>query len=160
VSKPRVGSCLVLFLVCLRLVSGAQDYTARLDSVLVMVKNYLAEKKPEWKHRSIEPMKESRNVSVNNWEIDGRGVRVSIIAYGSDAQAAEAMRHFASAESKARKLPHLGDGGYSWGAGGTDTCFKKGDLTIWVSAAATDLTEAAQLSREFSMLIEAAIPAI
>jgi hypothetical protein len=82
-------------LLCFRPVSAPQDYTTRLDSLLEKVKSDLAEKKPEWRHRSIEPIQGSRNVSVNNWEADGQIVRVSICALGS-SESAEAMRSFSS----------------------------------------------------------------
>ncbi len=159
-SKPGVLSGLLLLVVSLVPVCSAQDYTARLDSVVENVKNYLADKKPEWKHTSVEPIKGSRNVSVNNWETESQGVRISIIAYGSEAAAAEAMRGFSSESRTLDRLPDLGDGGYSWGLGGSNICFRKGDLTVWVSTGVTNLKEAVKLSQKFAKLVEAAIPAI
>jgi hypothetical protein len=150
----------LLLLLCFRPVFAPQDYTARLDSVLEKVKSDLAEKKPEWKHRSIEPIEGSRNVSVNNWEDDrGQIVRVSISACGSAESAAEPMRRFSSESRTLDRLPELGDGGYSWGMGGSNICFRKGDLTVWVSTGVTNLKEAVKLSQEFARLVEAAIPA-
>lgn len=133
---------------------AAQDYSRRLDSVLESIKKHLAEKKPKFTHRSIEPIKGSRNVSVNNWESADRGLRVSIIAYGSAEEAAAAMRQSVPFGIK-DKLPLLGDGGYSWGMGGTNIGFRKDDLTIWISG-----PEEAALSKEFAEIIAAAIPAL
>lgn len=99
---------------------ATQDYISRLDTVLAQIKTHLAEQKPEWKHRSIEPMQGSRNVSVNNWELDDQVLRVSIIAYGSAEQAAETMRRFSSETRTLDRFPDLGDGGYSWGIGGSN----------------------------------------
>ena len=131
---------------------AAQDYSRRLDSVLESLKKQLAEKKPEFTHRSIEPIKGSRNVSVNNWESADCGVRVSIIAYGSREEAATAMRQ--SLAFGIKKLPDLGDGGYSWGMGGSNIGFRKDDLTIWISG-----PEKAAVSKEFAELVACAIPA-
>jgi hypothetical protein len=157
--KPGVIPALLIFLICLLPVLAAQDYTERLDSGLEKIKSYLAEKKPEWKHRAIEPMEGSRNVSVNNWESDRQIVRVSILAYGSDADAAESMRGFSSETRTLDRLPDLGDGGYAWGMGGSNICFRKGDLTIWVSTGVTNLKEAVKLSKEFAKHVEAALSA-
>jgi hypothetical protein len=159
-SKAAV-TCGLLFLLCFRVVSAPQDYqdyTARLNSLLEKVKNDLAERKPEWKHRSIEPIEGSRNVSVNNWEADGKIVRVSILAYGSSESAAESMRRFSSETRTLDRLPELGDGGYSWGLGGSNIGFRKGDVTVWVSSSVTNLKQAVKLSQEFAKLIDAAVP--
>jgi hypothetical protein len=157
--KPKVVCGLLILVACLPTIVGAQDYTARLDSVLEEIKSYLAEKKPEWKHRSVDPMGGSRNVSVNNWESDGRIVRVSIQAYASESEAAKAMRRFAAYERTLDRLTELGDGGYSWGLGGSNICFRKGDLTIWVSTSVTNLKDAVKLSQDFAKQVEAALPA-
>jgi hypothetical protein len=149
----------LLFVGCLRSASAAQDYTARLDAVLEKVKADLAVKKPEWIHRSIEPIMGSRNVSVNNWETDGQIVRVSIIAFGSAEEAAVAMRRFSSETRTLDRLPELGDGGYSWGFHGSNICFRKGDVTVFVSNEVTNLKEAVKLTQEFAVLIAGAIPA-
>jgi len=158
-SKPRVILALLIFLICRPPVFRAQDYTARLDSGLEKIKSYLAEKKPEWKHRAIEPIEGSRNVSVNNWESEGQIVRVSIIAYGSEVEAAESMRRFSSETRTLDRLPDLGDGGYAWGLGGSNICFRKGELTIWVSTGVVNLKEAVKLSREFVKHVEFALSA-
>ena len=155
--KLRAALILLMFLLCLLPVSGAQDYTARLDSALEQIKSYLAEKKPGWQHRSIEPIEGSRNVSVNNWESEGQIVRVSILAYGSEEEAAKAMGRFASESRTLDRLPDLGDEGYAWGMGGSNICFRKGDLTIWVSTGVTNLKEAVKLTQEFVRHVEAAL---
>jgi hypothetical protein len=144
---------------CHQPVSAAQDYGARLDSALEKIKSYLAEKKPEWKHRAIVPIEGSRNVSVNNWESEGKILRVSILAYGSEEDALESMKRFSSEERTLDRLPELGDGGYAWGPGGSNICFRKGDLTIWVGTGVVNLKEAVNLSREFAPQIEAALSA-
>jgi hypothetical protein len=69
------------------------------------------------------------------------------------------MRRFSSESRTLDRLPELGDGGYSWGMGGSNICFRKGDLTVWVSTGVTNLKEAVKLSQEFARLVEAAIPA-
>lgn len=96
---------------------------------------------------------------MNNWEADGQIVRVSISAHGSSESAAEAMRSFSSETRTLDRLPELGDGGYSWGLGGSNICFRKGDVTVWVSSGVTNLKQAIKLSQEFAKLIDAAIPA-
>jgi len=149
-----------LLLIVVTSVSAAQDYTSRLDAVLEQIKSHLAEQRPEWNHRSIEPIQGNRNVSVNNWESDGQIVRVSISAFGSPEKATEAMRNFSSETRTLDRLPDLGDGGYSWGMGGSNICFRKGDVIVWVSTSITNLNEAVKTSQEFARLIEAAITAI
>ena len=146
------------FLLFVSATSAAQDYTARLDIVLEKIKSHLSEKKPDYKHRSIEPMQGSKNVSVNNWESDGQILRVSIIAYGSANEAAESMRRFSSNIRTFDRFPDLADGGYSWGMGGSNVCFRKGDLTIWISTNPDNLEQAVKTVQEFAKLIAAAVP--
>jgi len=154
---PFVVGWLILFV---STASAAQDYTARLDVVLEKIKTHLSEQKPDYKHRSIEPIQGSKNVSVNNWESDGQIVRVSIIAYGSANEAAQSMRRFSSDIRTFDRFPDLGDGGYSWGMGGSNVCFRKGDLTVWISISTSNLEQAVRTVQEFAKLIAAAIPAV
>jgi len=81
------------------------------------------------------------------------------MAYASEDEAAEAMRRFSSETRTLDRLPDLGDGGYAWGMGGSNICFRKGDLTVWVSTGVTNLKEAVDLSKEFVKYIEAAMSA-
>ncbi len=148
-----------LLLAGLTPVNPTQDYTARLVLVLNKITSHLVEQKPEWKHRSIEPIQGSQNVSVNNWESNDQIVRVSILAFGSEEKAAETMRSFSLETRTLDRLPDLGDGGYSWGMGGSNICFRKGDVTIFVSSGITNLKEAVKTSQEFARLIDLAIAA-
>jgi len=134
---------------------AAQDYKPKLDTALEKIRNFLAEKKPDWKHKSVEPIQGSHNVSVNNWEFEGRIVRVSIVAYGSEDDAMAAMRRFAAQERTLDRLPDICDGGYSWGMGGSNIAFRKGDLTVWVSNSVTNLGQGVELTKEFATLIGA-----
>jgi hypothetical protein len=43
--------------------------------------------------------------------------------------------------------------------GGSNICFRKGDLTLWVSTSVTNLREAVKLSQEFAKEVEAALAA-
>ena len=134
---------------------AAQDYSAKLGTALEKIKNYLAEKKPDWKHDAVTPIQGSRNVSVNNWAFEGRIVRVSIMAYASEDAATEAMRRFAAEERTLDRLPDLCDGGYSRGMGGSNIALRKGDLTFWVSTSVTNLRQGVELTKEFATLIAA-----
>ena len=122
----RTISGLLVLLIYVSIAQGAQDYSARLISALEKLKTHLAQSRPEWEHSSVEPIKGSRNVSVNNWELNGQIVRVSILAYASEVEAAEAMRSFASDVRTLDRLPELGDGGYSWGMGGSKHLLPEG----------------------------------
>lgn len=135
---------------------AAQDKT-ELDASLEKVKNYLAQKKPDWKHEAVEPIQGSRNVSVNNWAFEGRIVRVSIMGYRSDDEAIAAMRRFAAEERTLDRLPDLCDGGYSWGMSGSNIAFRTGDVTIWVSNSVTNLRQGVALTKEFATLIAEAL---
>jgi hypothetical protein len=159
ITKAKVTSVILVILTCLGPAQGAQDYSERLDRTLARVKNHLAETRPGWKHRAIKPIEGSANVSVNNWESGGRVVRVAILAYGSAEKAAVAMRRFASHKQTLSGLPRLGDGGYSWGPGASNVCFRRGDLTIWVTTGVIDLKEAAELSHDFAEQVAAAVTA-
>lgn len=132
------------------------DYSARLDSVLESVKSYLAERKPEWTLRAIEPIKGSRNVSVNNWESKEQIVRISFMALGSREKAAEHMRLALAHTKPEQRLPELGDGGYS--LGGTGLCFWKQDLCVCVSTTMTTLERDTATTMEFAKLVDAALP--
>ena len=133
--------------------SQKPDYSARLNSVLDSVTISLAQQKPEWRHRVVEPMKGSRNVSVNNWEFEDEIVRVDFIAYGSQQQAAEAMREALKNIKPEQRLPELGDGGYSFGYKDSSICYWKADLCVCVSSNK-------ESAMEFAKLVDAAIPAL
>lgn len=133
--------------------SQRPDYSTRLNSVLESVKSSLAQQKPEWRHRVIEPMKESRNVSVNNWEFEDEIVRIAFIAYGSQEQAAEAMRGALTTVKPEQRRPKLGDGGYSFGYKDSSICYWKADLCVCVSSNK-------ESAMEFAKLVDAAIPTL
>jgi hypothetical protein len=147
---------LALLIMSIQPTFAAQDKT-KLDAALEKVTNYLAQKKPDWKHGAVEPIQGSRNVSVNNWALEGRIVRVSIMGYRSDDEAIAAMRRFAAEERTLDRLPDLCDGGYSWGMGGSNIAFRKGDVTIWVSNSVTNLRQGVALTKEFATLIAEAL---
>jgi hypothetical protein len=147
---------LALLIMSIQPTFAAQDKT-KLDAALEKVTNYLAQKKPDWKHEAVEPIQGSRNVSVNNWALEGRIVRVSIMGYRSDDEAIAAMRRFAAEERTLDRLPDLCDGGYSWGMGGSNIAFRKGDVTIWVSNSVTNLRQGVALTKEFATLIAEAL---
>ena len=133
--------------------SQKPDYSARLNSVLESVKTSLAQRKPEWKHRVIEPMKESRNVSVNNWEFEDEIVRIAFIAYGSQQEAAQAMHGALASVKPERRLRELGDGGHSFGYKDSSICYWKTDLCICVSSNK-------ESAMEFAKLVDTSIPAL
>ena len=139
--------------------SQKPDYSARLHSVLDSVTISLAQQKPEWRHRVVEPMKGSRNVSVNNWEFEDQIVRVDFIAYGSKDAAAEAMRGALKTVKPELRLPQLGDGGYSFGQGDSTICFWKADLCVCVSVT-VGISSTTQSAMEFAKLVDAAIAAL
>jgi hypothetical protein len=138
--------------------SQIPDYSDRLEKVLTSVKSYLAQQKPDWKHRAIEPIQGSRNVLVNNWELDDQaGVRVSFMAFGE--KAAEARAASLSKIRPEKRLPELGDGGYSFGYMDASICFWKEDIEVCVSSATAKPEDAKKTTDEFVKLILAAIPA-
>jgi hypothetical protein len=147
---------LALLIMSIQPTFAAQDKT-KLDAALEKVTNYLAQKKPDWKHGAVEPIQGSRNVSVNNWAFEGRIVRISIMGYRSDDEAVAAMRRFAAEGRTLDRLPDLCDGGYSWGMGGSNIAFRKGDVTIWVSNSVTNLRQGVALTKEFATLIAEAL---
>src|SRR6266498_37861 len=78
--RLRSTSSLFVLLICVSIAQGTQDYSARLISVADKLKTHLVQSRPEWRHSSVESIKGSRNVSVNNWELNSHLVRVSILA--------------------------------------------------------------------------------
>jgi hypothetical protein len=75
------------------------------------------------------------------------------MGYRSEDDAITAMRRFAAEERTLDRLPDLCDGGYSWGMGGSNIAFRKGDVTIWVSTSVTNLSQGVALTKEFATLI-------
>jgi len=144
---------LVLLIMSIQPTLAAQADTTNLDAALTKVRNYLSQKRPDWKHEAVEPIQGSRNVSVNNWVFADRILRVSIMGYRSNDEAIAAMRHFAAEEKTLDRLPDLCDGGYSWGRGGSNIACRKGDVTIWVSNSVTNLRQSVALTQEFATLI-------
>ena len=151
-TEPKIGSVAYQ--------SQRPDYSDRLQKVLASVKTYLAQQKPDWKHRAIQPIEGSRNVLVNNWELeDQKGVRVSFIAWGTREKAAEARAASLSTIKPEKRLPELGDGGFSFGYMDASICFWKEDIEVCVSSATIKPEDEKTTTDEFVKLILASMPA-
>lgn len=66
------------------------DYSERLTQVMSSIESALTKAKPEWQHRTVEPIQGSKNVVITFWTSGDDIVKVSLIAYGSREKAATA----------------------------------------------------------------------
>jgi hypothetical protein len=139
---------------CLLVVSpalNAQTTSSRLKVVGEDVRRLVSEKKPDWKHTSVEPMPGSEDVIVEQWAHDDQAIKVAIIEHKSQAEAEETFGRLVS-EARRNRKDGLGDDGYVLNERG-DIAFRKGRLTIYVSVVAKNTSDRPTISKEFASLV-------
>lgn len=139
---------------CLFVVSqalNAQTVSSRLKIVGEDIRRLISEKKPDWKHTSVEPMSGSEDVIIEQWAHDDQVIKVAIIEHKSQTEAEETYGRLVS-ESRKNRKDGLGDDGYVLNQQG-GIAFRKGRLTIYVSAVAKSTSDRPTLSKEFASLV-------
>lgn len=93
---------------------------------------------PEWESDKITPASAEENrvndkVSVRQWRLNNKNVRVAVVQHQSVEEAAKALRQFAADKRTTNTLPGLGDEAFRYGMRGA-IAFRQGNLTVYVSA--------------------------
>jgi hypothetical protein len=81
-------------LICLLGVVQAQSDSDELIKLKESVKDNVGKQMHGWTYRSIEPIQGSRNVIVQQWQLNDIIVSVAVTRYGSEARAQDAFKKF------------------------------------------------------------------
>ena len=148
---------LILSLVATSFLSSAQRPALTLNEIADAAVRKLQDKKPEWKHNLVTPIAGGRpdKVIIQQWTLGQKVVKISIMQYQSAQEATSILRKFA-ADVKADMLPNVGDEGCVWGISGS-VAFRKGNLTVFITAASMDIQEEPTLSKDFAEQIAVAL---
>ena len=153
----RMVRCLaILLLLGTALNAAAQGNSTHLTKVADDIVSLIKEKRPDWEHRSVTPIVGSNNVIIDQWSFDSQVIKIAVTEHRSAEEAAKQIQKFASTEKITGKLYNLGDEGYSWSIRGS-IAFRKGNLTIYISAVASDVETETRLSKEFAQLVTEAL---
>jgi len=135
---------LLVFLFTLFLVipiprAQSDDDLNRLDEKL---RQHLADKMPGWVYKRIDPIQGSKGVLLQSWEIDNRGVSISIVQYKSTEAAKEAIQRLAHDPSThAQPVSGTGEEAYAWGYQNRQIVSRKGRSLVYVEAGADVLRD-------------------
>jgi hypothetical protein len=160
--KPWLIAVIALSLFASAEVASHTQNTAELTALADKVVSSIQGQKPDWKYQSIQPITGSGDVILQQWTLDNQAIRIAIISHRSTADAAAALSKLAREGQLNERIQGLGEEGITWGRG--IVSFRKGNLTIDVSAAKTepilDLNEAAKntadersVAKEFAVLV-------
>lgn len=141
-----------VILILLAGIVAAQDN--QLSNVAETIGLSIQQKMPGWKHKRGKPVTQSENVIIDYWYSRNQIVKISIIPYKSQDEAAKALAEFVSDAQATNRLQDLGDEGYSWGIGESKFAFRKGNLTIYVSTIVNDEDQPAMLSQDKKELLK------
>jgi hypothetical protein len=119
-----------------------------MDRFAEAIERLVQEKHPEWTLKRIEPVYKGEDVIIDQWSSVRVYVRISIVPHSSAAEASDALQKLARDMKAEEGTVGLGEEGYSWGMAGSETAFRKGRFTVYVSAVVNveDDPEAAALT--------------
>ncbi|HEX8772280.1 MAG TPA: hypothetical protein VF735_01665 [Pyrinomonadaceae bacterium] len=144
---------------------SAQVRSPELSDIGDEVERSVKEKMPKWKRNpaipiandeASVPISERESVLIDQWISDDAVVKVTILKHSSAAEAAGELQKFISGVNGKGRLHNMGDEAYSWGIRGS-IAFRRGRLTIYISAVAGNVTDEAALSREFARHVAATL---
>src|SRR2546423_11624293 len=154
-------------LACLLGVIPAQSDSDELIKIKESVKENVSKEMHGWTYRSIEPIQGSRNVIIQQWQVNDIIVSVAVTRYENAALAQNAFARFKghlTVEEKARtknegKPLHLikeesnawGDEGFVWDVIGSEAVvFRKGRFIVSVSVPQPGNNKDVFFSRQFA----------
>jgi hypothetical protein len=126
-----------------------------LDRISEVAQKAVETEMPGWKHRRGEPIKGSGDVLVESYSSGDTTIKLSVIPYASEEEAAGRMRSFKGHD--AEKLSDLGDEGHAWEYRRSKFAFKKHKLNIFVSIAAEDMTDKEKIAKQFAKVVADAV---
>lgn len=163
--RLRISCLLALLLLGAPLSSVAQVRSPELSDIGDEVERSVKEKMKGWERRPVTPigndepsisLPERESVLIDQWISGDQVVKIAIMKHPSPTEAAEVLQKFASGVHSNGRLQNLGDEAFSWGIRGA-IAFRRGRLTIYVSAVADDVATEATLSREFARHVAAVL---
>ena len=126
-----------------------------LDKISEVIQRAVEAKMPGWRHRRGEPIKGSKDVLVESYTSGDANIKLSVIPYASNEEAASRMRNFKG--NDAEKVSDLGDEGHAWGYRHSKFAFTQNKLNIFVSIDADDMTDKEKISKQFAKVVADAL---
>ena len=154
-------------LVCLLGVIRAQSDSDELIKIKESVKENVGKQMHGWTYRSIEPIQGSRNVLIQQWQLNDIIVSVAVTRYVSDAKAQDAFKNFKdhfkveeNARTKNQGKPYrlIKEDSNEWGdegfvhdvLGSEAVAFRKGSFIVNVSVPQPANNKDVFFSRQFA----------
>ena len=141
--------CLILAIILASTIIGlSQKRTVVMDRLAEAIEQLVQEKHPEWTLKRIEPVYKGEEVIIDQWTAPREYVRVSVVPHRSAGEAKSELQSLARNMKGEPGPVGIGEEVYSWGFGGSETTFRKGRFTVYVSTTVNvdDDPEAAALS--------------
>ena len=156
-----------MVLTCLLGAIQAQSDSDELIKIRESVKDEVSKQMKGWTYRSIEPIQGSRNVIIQQWQLNDIIVSVAVTRYGSEARALASFRNFKdhlrveeNARSKNEGKPfrlikeesnEWGDEGFVEDVLGSEAiAFRKGKIIVDVSVPQPANNKDVFFSRQFA----------
>ncbi|OLE55997.1 MAG: hypothetical protein AUG51_00270 [Acidobacteria bacterium 13_1_20CM_3_53_8] len=95
-------------------------------------------------------------MALEQWASDGKVVKITIVRYPSQEEAAKSMREFAASMRANRSSTDSGEEGYSWGSLNSFV-FRKHNFLVYIYVKGSDAEDEKQLRKQFARLIVDAI---
>ena len=112
---------------------------------------------PGWSHGRGEPFGGSKTVLVESYSSKDTNIKLSVIPYPSNEEAAKRMKDFGSMGEVMEKLSDLGDEGWAWGYRGSKFAFRRHNLNVFVSIDADDMRDKDKVAKQFAKLVADAL---
>jgi hypothetical protein len=155
--------------------TAQEELPPQLAEARSALRHVMSRRLPGWEHKIITPIQGSKRIITDQWERDGRGVRISVVQFDSPERAekvfkdsrADLEREERAARAHGRpefklileELPDVGDAGFIKNAvTSVAAAFRKGNLTVHISVYAPGSKDEKTLSRELAYLVARAIP--
>jgi hypothetical protein len=110
-----------------------------------------------WKHISVAPMEGSYDVVINQWSIDNKSARVTIIRHRSEEEARTKLRSLATTLKALKTMTESGDEQYLRPNTSGSVIYQKQQFTVNIDIESTDPQEEKNLIKELSKLASRAI---
>jgi hypothetical protein len=110
-----------------------------------------------WKHISVAPIEGSYDVVINQWSIDNKSARVTIIRHRSEEEARTKLRSLATTLKALKTMTDSGDEQYVRPNTSGSVIYQKQQFTVNIDIESTDAQEQKNMIKELSKLASRAI---
>jgi hypothetical protein len=87
-------------------------------------------------------------------------VKVAILPHNTNQEAQRVYREFIAHAGPTESLPDIGDEAHTWGGVNKYVIFRKRNFTVYISIVTDDITNAAELHKDFARLVAQALHAL